>query len=168
MGKKPVKVKPLTAAELQLYNRGVKAGITSQDTIIKKAVTEAYNSGIQKGTDDGKKEGHKKGYESGQMAGEKLGYSRGFTVGEEKFYPEGYENGKSDNRRLFVATIETKMAEADGYTDALKWRAECKMPTWWIACLMALWDPVYKHPAEKSEPNIMANDESNAGGKLAE
>lgn len=56
-------------------------------------------------------------------------------------YDEGYKDGLNDGTTKaiigFVATVEQKLAEHDGYRDPLKWRREATIPAWWIAVLIS-------------------------------
>jgi len=55
-------------------------------------------------------------------------------------YDDGYKNGLKDSTtrtiHSFVAAVEQKLAEHDGYADPEKWRREATIPAWWIAVLM--------------------------------
>jgi len=154
------KKKEITARERKFYDQGCKAGVKSQAKLILSAGANGHVAGEAKGYAEGKKVGLKQGKEAGLKEGRRLGFNKGYTAGEQEAYPVSYNKGASDTRKLFVAAIETKMSIADGYTDVEKWREDFKIPSWWIACLMSLWEPSYKHPDEEREVEEVVESDS--------
>ena len=51
-------------------------------------------------------------------------------------YKSGFKDGTARTFHGFIATVEQKLAEHDGYKDLEKWRREATIPAWWIAVLM--------------------------------
>ncbi len=59
-----------------------------------------------------------------------------YQVGYDDGYKTGFKDSATRTVHGFVATIEQKLAEHDGYADPEKWRREATIPAWWIAVLI--------------------------------
>ena len=145
--------------------------VTMTKEELEKAKKAAYEAGIEKGKEIGKEEGQKvgfqegketgfkngdekgyqRGYAKGKVVGEKEGYSQGYKDGVHNTYPIAYGEGRLSGKRDIVTSIEIKMADSMGFKDRQKWANEGKVPSWWIAVLMANWEPpmLLKEPEEK-------------------
>lgn len=59
-----------------------------------------------------------------------------YQIGYDDGYKSGFTYSVSRTIHSFVAAVEQKLAEHDGYRDPEKWRREATIPAWWIAVLM--------------------------------
>lgn len=59
-----------------------------------------------------------------------------FQVGYDIGYKNGFKDSVTQTIHGFVATVEQKLAEHDGYTNPEKWRREATIPAWWVAVLI--------------------------------
>ncbi len=64
-----------------------------------------------------------------------------YQLGYDDGYGSGFKEGTLQTIKNFVATVEQKLAEHDGYNSVEKWRGEATVPAWWIAVLMTYWKP---------------------------
>ena len=165
-GKTKVEQKATTTAEaLQVTTpaEAPKATTPAKKEPKGKTYAQVLQEGYDKGKKDGLELGKKDGFELGRAEGYESGRKKGYQVGHKDGHRDGYRDGNRDGYeagfydgtitrgRAFVAAIEAKMAEHDGYKDPELWRREKTIPAWWIAVLMTLWDLPKKGEAEKSK-----------------
>jgi len=128
-----------------------------------KILREKLEAAKQGGYQEGEAAGRKKGYQEGCASGKESGKKEGAKQGREEGIREGYEDGLHDGAlrvtHRFVATIEQKLAEHDGYSSVERWRLEKTIPAWWIAVLISLWEPMERRKdiedEEKVKPGIL-------------
>lgn len=125
---------------------------------------EGREQGRLSGYEKGNAEGAKNGYATGKEKGLKEGNAKGYRIGYEKgiadTYPQAYWDGGVFISHRYVAAIELKLAEADGYSDPVKWRKQAKIPAWWIAAIMTLSDPLDEmHKEQKAIEKERSNKE---------
>jgi len=141
----------LTKAKTQGYTTGYNIGRA-----------EGYQAGDAEGYKQGSKDGMKAGAESATPAAFAQGRREGFKEGPKLTNQQSYARGVSETRIKFVETIERKLAEHDGFKDAIKWREERLIPAWWIAVLITLYEPSYietKERLKEKTPDVLEEEE---------